>query len=168
MGKTFPRLQRSRQPPFPESECYQTFQRRTASGGYLYYKTFPGPTSAGEIAAFLDRRFSRLPAVLEPLQSRGIAMPRSAQSALVAFVGRQLLSAADAETAPSFLRFAAIQCIKRKKDLTDVAPKGCFISTEAIEGVVGQIGKSQKATRKLSVMIDGRVDKCRIGAGHGF
>ena len=83
-------------------------------------------------------------------------------------LGRQLLSTADAETAPSFLRFAAIQGIECKQDLANVAPKGCFISTEAIERVVGQIGETQKATRELSVMIDGRVDKCRIGAGHGF
>ena len=47
--------------------------RRAASGGQLlYYKLFPGPTSAGDIAAFLDLLSSRLPTVLEPLQSRGI------------------------------------------------------------------------------------------------
>jgi CspA family cold shock protein len=47
--------------------------RRAASGGQLlYYKLFPGPTSARDIAAFLDLLSSRLPTVLEPLQSRGI------------------------------------------------------------------------------------------------
>ena len=41
------------------------------------------------------------------------------------------MPAAETETAPSFLRFTAIQGIERKQDLVNVAPKGCFISTEA-------------------------------------
>ena len=37
--------------------------RRAASGGQLlYYKIFTGPTSAGDIAAFLDLLSNRLPA----------------------------------------------------------------------------------------------------------
>ena len=35
-----------------------------------------------------------------------------------------------------------------------LAPKGCFISTEAIEREVGQISETQKATRKVSSGID--------------
>jgi CspA family cold shock protein len=57
--------------------------RRAASGGQLlYYKTFPGPTSAGDIAAFLDFLSSRLPAVLEPLQSRGIVQVEPRERAM--------------------------------------------------------------------------------------
>jgi hypothetical protein len=46
------------------------------------------------------------------------------------------------EMAPSILWFAAIQDIKSKKDLSGLAPKGCFISAEAVERVVGQIGET--------------------------
>jgi hypothetical protein len=35
-----------------------------------------------------------------------------------------------------------IQCIESKQDLADLAPKGCFISAEAVERVVGQIGET--------------------------
>jgi hypothetical protein len=57
----------------------------------------------------------------------------------------------DIKTGPSFLRFAAIQGIERKQDLANLAPKGCFISTEAVERVVGQIGETQKASENASV-----------------
>ena len=57
--------------------------RRAASGGQLlYYKTLPGPTSAGDIAAFLDLLSSRLPAVSEPLQSRGIVQAEQRERAM--------------------------------------------------------------------------------------
>jgi hypothetical protein len=55
-------------------------------------------------------------------------------STLVALEGRQ--------SAPSFARFSAIQGIERKQDLAPLASKGCFISAEAIEGEVGQIGET--------------------------
>ena len=45
--------------------------------------------------------------------------------------------AAEMETAPSILWFAAIQGIKRNQDLADLAPKDCFIAVEAVERVVG-------------------------------
>ena len=51
--------------------------------------------------------------------------------------------------APSIPWFAAIQDIKSKKDLAGLAAEGCFISAEAVERVVGQIGETQKATREL-------------------
>jgi hypothetical protein len=60
--------------------------------------------------------------------------------------------------APSIPWFAAIQGIKSKKDLAGLAPKGSFISAEAVECVVGQIGESQKATRELG---GGMLDVCR-------
>jgi len=57
----------------PRIKTLPNVPRRAASGGQLlYYKTFPDPTSAGDIAAFVDLLSSRLPAVLEPPQSRGI------------------------------------------------------------------------------------------------
>ncbi len=49
-----------------------------------------------------------------------------------------------------------------------MAPEGCFISAEAVEGVVGQIGQTQKAAGKLSGRIDGRFDRFRTRAGCGF
>ena len=52
------------------------------------------------------------------------------------FVGpirRQFLSAAEAETAPSVLWFAAIQGIECNQDLADLAPKSCFVAAETIE-----------------------------------
>ena len=66
--------------------------------------------------------------------------------------------------APSIPWFAAIQDIKSKKDLAGLAPEGCFISAEAVERVVGQIGETQKATRELSGRIDIRFDRFRHGA----
>jgi cold shock protein len=57
--------------------------RRAASGGQLlYYKIFPGPTSAGDIAAFLDFLSNRLLAVSEPLQSRGIVQVEQRERAM--------------------------------------------------------------------------------------
>jgi hypothetical protein len=61
----------------------------------------------------------------------------------------------DTEAACSFLWFVAIQGIKRKQDLTGLAPKACFIAAQAIQREVGQIGKTQKATRELN----GRSDR---------
>jgi cold shock protein len=49
--------------------------RRAASGGQLLcYKIFPGPASAGDIAAFLDLLSSRLPAVLAEQRERARAV----------------------------------------------------------------------------------------------
>ena len=95
-------------------------------------------------------------------------MGKSGTSIVVASVGRQLWPAADAETASSFLRFATIQCIERKQDLADLAPKHCFMSAEAIEREVGQIGETQKATCEVSGGIDGRFDRFRPRGGCGF
>jgi CspA family cold shock protein len=57
-------------------------RRATSGGQLLYYKTFPGPTSAGDIAAFLDLLSSRLPVVLEPVQSRGIVQAEQRERAV--------------------------------------------------------------------------------------
>ena len=73
------------------------------------------------------------------------------------------MPAADTETAPSLLRFAAIQCIERKQDPTDLAPQGCFIAAEAIEREVGQIGETQKATGEVSVGFNGRFRQAWVG-----
>jgi hypothetical protein len=35
--------------------------------------------------------------------------------------------------------------------LPDLAPKDCFIAAKAIERVIGQIGKTQKAPREFNV-----------------
>ncbi len=49
-----------------------------------------------------------------------------------------------------------------------MAPKGCFIPAEAIERVVGQIGETQKATRQVSVGLNGKFDRFRPRVGYGF
>jgi hypothetical protein len=43
------------------------------------------------------------------------------------------------------LWFATIQCIESKQDLSDSAPKDCFIPAKAVERVAGQISQTQKA-----------------------
>src|SRR4029077_5620028 len=88
--------------------------------------------------------------------------------AFLRLVVRQSLPAVEAETAPSVLWFAAIQGIKRKQDLADLAPKGRFISAEAIERVIGQVGEMQEAPRELSGGMDDRFDRFRRGTRHGF
>ena len=55
--------------------------------------------------------------------------------------------------------FTAIQGVKRNQDLTGLAPKGCLIAAQAIEREVGQIGKTQKATRELNGRINGGFDR---------
>jgi hypothetical protein len=52
----------------------------------------------------------------------------------------RLISIANGATAGSLLRFAAIEAIEREQDLIGLAPKGCFITAEAIEREIGQIG----------------------------
>jgi hypothetical protein len=42
----------------------------------------------------------------------------------------------------SLLRLAAIQSVERKQDLADLAPQGDFITAEAVQGIVGQIGET--------------------------
>ena len=61
----------------------------------------------------------------------------------IGIVDRQFLTITDAETAPPIPWFAATQGVQRKQDLADLPPKGCFISAEAVERVVGQIGETQ-------------------------
>jgi hypothetical protein len=74
-------------------------------------------------------------------------------------IGLRFLLVADAQTAPSFLRFAAIQGIECKESLANLAPKGCFIAAETIEREIWQIGQAQKATRN----VDGWITP--LGAG---
>ncbi len=66
------------------------------------------------------------------------------------FVDLKFSPAADTETPPSILWFAAIQDIKGKEDLAGLAPKGCFISAEAVECLVRQIGETQAELGKLA------------------
>jgi hypothetical protein len=81
--------------------------------------------------------FSRqLGAVDKAIALTLIAWVGAPELTLVALEGRQFL-AADTELAPSFLRLAPIQGIKCKQDLAGLAPKGCFVSAEAVECTVG-------------------------------
>ena len=68
---------------------------------------------------------------------------QSDSSTVVASVGQKVLSATDPEPGPSLLWFAAIQRIECTQDLAGLAPKSCFVSTEAVEREAGQIGKTQ-------------------------
>ena len=66
------------------------------------------------------------------------------------------MAAANPETGPSVLWFAAIQGIKGKQDLAGLAPKDCFIPAKPVERVVRQIGQTQEAM-------------CQVGRGsNGF
>jgi len=101
---------------------------------------------------------------------RNLAVPedrRARRLTLLGTVDRQSLPAAETETAPSVLWFAAIQGIKRKQDLAHLAPKSLFILAEAVERVVRQAGETQKATHELSGR-DGGFDRFRHRAGHVF
>ena len=99
---------------------------------------------------------------------RAILRPPPRESTFLGLVDQEFSPTADTETALSIPWFAAIQGIKRKQNVAGLAPKGCFISAEAIDRVVSQIGETQKATRELSGGIDGRFDRFRRGAGGGF
>ena len=55
---------------------------------------------------------------------------------------------ADTEGAPSIRWFAAIQGIKRKQDLAALAPKGCFISAEAVEHITASIKRNRFGTKR--------------------
>ena len=63
----------------------------------------------------------------------------------------ELLAIAHFDVAPSFLWFTAIQSIEGEERLADLSPQGCFVAAEAVESVIGQIGKTKKASRQLSV-----------------
>ena len=72
------------------------------------------------------------------------------------------------KAAPPLLWFATIQCIEGKQNLTGLAPQGCFISAEAIERVAGQVGETQKTTRKVSGGFDGKFPRFRTRVGKKF
>src|SRR4029077_8210502 len=57
---------------------------------------------------------------------------RTPKSSLLRIVDSQFLPTADTETTPSIPWFAATQDIKCKQNLSSLAPKGCFISAEAV------------------------------------
>ena len=59
------------------------------------------------------------------------------------FDRRESASLVNWELSRPFLWFAAIQGIEREQDLAGLAPQGCFVSAEAIEREVGQIGETQ-------------------------
>jgi hypothetical protein len=45
----------------------------------------------------------------------------------------------------------AIQIAERKQNLPGLTPKGSFIATEAVEGIIRQIAEPQETTRELSI-----------------
>jgi hypothetical protein len=61
------------------------------------------------------------------------------------------LLTAETETPHSLLWFAAIQMVERKQDLPGLAPKNSLIATEAVEGIIGQIGEPQETTCELNI-----------------
>jgi hypothetical protein len=74
----------------------------------------------------------------------------------------ELLDASNTETAPTFLRFAAIKCFERVKDARSLTPEVCFIPTETIERKIGQIDQLQKAAGEFDSVSVG----VRPGVGH--
>ena len=68
---------------------------------------------------------------------------------LFAFEVRDLVWATNAEMSTALLRFASIQRIERKQDPAGLPPERCFITAQAVEGKIGQIGQTQKTPRKL-------------------
>ena len=80
---------------------------------------------------------------------------RARKLTFLGIVARQFLSTAETEAAPSIPWFAATQYIKCKQNLAGLARKGFFISAEAVERIVGQIGETQKATRRTLAEEDG-------------
>jgi hypothetical protein len=49
------------------------------------------------------------------------------------------------------MRFAAIQIVERKQNLTGLTPKSGFMATEAVEGMIGQIAEPQETTGELNI-----------------
>ena len=87
------------------------------------------------------------------------ATPGSGRSIVVASIPRVVLLATDTEPGSSFPWLATIQCIESEEYLAGLTPQGCFISAEAIEREVGQIGEAQKALREVGARIDRMFDK---------
>jgi hypothetical protein len=76
-------------------------------------------------------------------------------SKLASLVSWPFLPVADERPTPSFLWFAAMQSIECQKHLADLTPKRRLISTEAVQGVVGHVGDTQKAAREIWGRMDG-------------
>ena len=121
------------------------------------------------LALIADHPDLTLDKIVPAMRKRWIPRTQAAlrrSSTLLA--ARQFSPAAETETSPSVLWFAAIQCIESKQDLPSLAPEGNFVSAEAVERIVGQIGETQKTTREISDWIGGGIDGFRAGAGQGF
>ena len=74
-------------------------------------------------------------------------------SIIVMPVGSLVWAAAHAKTGPSLPWLATIQGGERKEDLASLAPKRCFIPTEAVKRVAGQIGETQKAPSEVRGLV---------------
>jgi hypothetical protein len=96
--------------------------------------------------------------------ARSIKMRCAMKSLFSPPIGLRFLLVADAQTAPSFLWFAAIQGVECKERLDHLAPQGCFIAAETIEREIGQISQTQKAARNVDGWITPRGDRSSIGA----
>jgi hypothetical protein len=90
------------------------------------------------------------------------------KSIIVILRGRPGWPTIDTAATPSFLWFTAIQDVERKQDLSSLAPKCSLISAKAVEPVIGQIGKTQKATREPDARTDSRSDRIRLRPRQGF
>ena len=54
----------------------------------------------------------------------------------------------------SFLRLTAMQRLKRKQNLAELAPEPRFILAQTIERVAWQVGQAQETARKVGSWID--------------
>ena len=95
-----------------------------------------------EVAQRYGRSYDRSPAPAELCVDRVDGW--SGNSIVVAAIGRRVLPPTDTETAPSFLWFAAIQCIERPAWRQRIAS----YRTKPVERVAGLIGETQEATRE--------------------
>jgi hypothetical protein len=72
---------------------------------------------------------------------------------------RDFRTLAETGTATSLLWFPTIQRIKREQDPAYLALHGCFVSAQAIERKIGQIGECEGRPRKREVKIQTRAER---------
>ncbi len=67
---------------------------------------------------------------------------------------REFFFARKTQMPHSLLWLAAVQIVKRIKNLPGPAPKGRFISTEAVESIIGQVREPQETSGEFNIRGD--------------
>jgi hypothetical protein len=60
-------------------------------------------------------------------------------------------SASDSDSTVRYPVVCGDPKLNRNQDLADLPPKSCSVAAEAVESVIGQIGKTKKTSRQFSV-----------------